>query len=268
MHIVDIPKPDGSTRRIYVPSRGERRALRKLLPDLQHAAESADVYDVAHGFRRGRNPVTNAARHTGRAYSVCLDLRDFFASVTPEHMPDDLGIDVSACFIDGAARQGLPTSPVIANIAAAPMDAAINEWIGDRDITYTRYADDLTFSFDDPALIPDTLDNIPAIAKRFGFTAKRSKTHVQDARHGRRMITGVAVGDDLRPSRRLKRQLRAALHQGRTPQARGLAEAAKLKTPCGVDRAYRSRLRRIAFVATKLRLPPSEQIQRAAVAAR
>ena len=54
-----------------------------------------------------------------------------------------------------APRQGLPTSPAIANIAASDMDRLIVTFMqhNGASIMYTRYADDLTLSTNDPAVV-------------------------------------------------------------------------------------------------------------------
>jgi hypothetical protein len=69
-----------------------------------------------------------------------------------------------------------------------------------------------------------------------GFEINHRKTRLQSSTAGRRIITGVGVGDDgLYPTRALKRKLRAAIHQKHGNSARGLAEVAKLKVPRGWD---------------------------------
>jgi RNA-directed DNA polymerase len=81
---------------------------------------------------------------------------------------------------------------------------------------YTRYADDLTFSR--PAGAPDTppdplIKLVTQIAAAEGFTIKAEKTRL--ARSGRRQtVTGLVVNRDLPPRapRKLRRQIRAALH--------------------------------------------------------
>lgn len=257
MKIIEIPKP-GGRRRIYAPSQAERRVLRALLPELHARQEAADTHHVVHGFRRGRSPVTNALAHRGYRYTISFDLRSFFDSVTPAHVdaPD-------VCWVDGAARQGLPTSPLIANLAAAPLDAQIVNWLAGRAV-YTRYADDMTFSFDDHLLIPLVIESVRHVVAAHGFSINHGKTHVQDARHGRRMITGVAVDDELHAPRALTRRLRAATHQGKVPQSRGLAEAAALKPPTNQSHDHRNRLRRLSYVCTRRNIDPREMIIRAA----
>lgn len=135
------------------------------------------------------------------------------------------------------AGQGLPTSPLMANIAAAPMDEDLLA-LGDRrgrfrnDFVYTRYADDLTFSFDDPRVGAMLLAEVPEVAKRHGFEVNAKKTRWQSAKFGRRIVTGVAVDDKgLHPRREVRRRLRAARHQANGPQWQGLSEYAALKMP-------------------------------------
>lgn len=244
MHITKIPKKNGKFRTIYVPSKEEKRELRKLLRSINKKQIKYLDKEVVHGFFPKRNPVTNAKRHIGYEYTLCFDLHDFFDSVTL----DKVGFRLTdkqreKCFVDGAARQGLPTSPALANLAAWPMDKGILYYMKmkdmrGKDIVYTRYADDLSFSFNDPSLIKKLRKDIPDIVKKHGFEINHSKTRCQAAVAGRRIICGVAVDkDSIYPTRKSRRKLRAALHQNHMRSAQGLKEWTKLKVPVVFDAA-------------------------------
>ena len=96
---------------------------------------------------------------------------------------------------------------------------------------YTRYADDLTFSFNDQRLVAILKEAVPRIVAECGFVLNEKKTRLQCADYGRRMVTGIAVDDQVHPRRETKRRLRAAKHQGSAPQVCGLEEYCKLKVP-------------------------------------
>ena len=246
MKVFHIQKPSG-VRTIYAPSRAERVALRALLPELEDIQKKVCLSRVVHGFVKGRSPVTNAMAHQGRRYTLCMDLSSFFDTVDRAKLewavPPAL---LDKILVDGAARQGLPTSPAAANIAAARMDTQIDRWCKrqGRSVVYTRYADDLTISANERATIDQALVDIPPIIERWGFTIAHHKTHVYCADSGRRMVTGVAVDDHLHPTRAAKRRLRAARHQGRNRQADGLAEWCELKLPKGMQRKRHRHVRR------------------------
>lgn len=232
MKIVKIPKRKGEFRTIYVPSYPEKRALKKLMPALNKAMLKCTH---AHGFKPGTSAVTNAIQHVGYRYSLCFDLKDFFDTVTPAHVAGKLPKEIiEKVFVDGHPRQGLPTSPAVANLAAYDLDLRIVR-LKKRfniDFVYTRYADDLSFSFQDIHTVDVLLREVPVLVEKFGFVINTRKTEFQDATKRRRHITGVGVDDQtIHPTRAAKRKLRAALHQQNTNQANGLAEWCKLKLP-------------------------------------
>ena len=249
MKTVLIPKGNGKFRKIHCPDKGEMARLRALVPALTQRMVEADKSGVMHGFFPGRSCVTNAMQHRGYRFTLKFDLKDFFDTVRPWMMQtDDLRcqgdmicmwiMPEGMCEIRVApyAGQGLPTSPILANIAAAKMDEQIvklSRRAGrfDNRFSYTRYADDLTFSFNDQRLVAILKDAVPRIVAECGFVLNEKKTRLQCADYGRRMVTGIAVDDQVHSRRETKRRLRAAKHQGNAPQVCGLEEYCKLKVP-------------------------------------
>jgi hypothetical protein len=176
-------------------------------------------------------------------YTLCADLQDFFDSVRAHHLkgkvPNEL---LDRCLVDGAPRQGLPTSPALANVAAADMDKAVLRAARKAGyaIVYTRYADDIAISANDLAAIEWARKALPEIVGRCGFRLNPRKTRVMDQRYQRRIITGVALTDDGRavPTRRARRALRAALHRAANsgPRSKWHLVAAGQKQWCQMKR--------------------------------
>lgn len=258
MKEIRIPKGNGKYRVIYSPDAKRKEACRaygqiceKFIRDYH------DKDNVKHGFMIGKSPVTNAIQHVGYAETLTFDLKDFFDTVTKEMLSGTGYYEIESIWHNGHPVQGLPSSPAIANLAAAPMD---NDIMQLRDggrfgplFVYTRYADDLTFSFDLHWVEEMLRKEIPTIVSKHGFVINPDKTKLQKGSAGRRIITGVAVDHKgIYPTRYHKRKLRAATHQSyyklmsdpeylqfkesgklRKAQnsARGLEEWCKLKLP-------------------------------------
>ena len=266
MRIRKIPKGHGRFRTIYVPSVKEKERLRKLLPVLHELhAQAVDRHGtrgIAHAFVPNRNPVTCALPHRGFQVTVSCDLENWFDTVREDQLvaagvPPEVA---KAITIDGVCRQGLPTSPVAANIAAVAFDARLLKSLKGftamycfLDFAYTRYADDITisFSFTDGLVHPDStyadilVRLISNRVEEFGWTIAEHKTHIQHAKAGRRIIVGIAVDDRVQQTRKTRRKLRAAEHQSNSVQkchtvtsrtkalnaANGLREWAACKLP-------------------------------------
>ncbi len=235
--IIKLPKGGGRFRTIYAPNKAYKEKLTSFLLDLQQKVHDADKDYTIHGFMRGRGPVSNALKHVGYAYTLSLDLKDFFDSVKAEMVKEYLSEEeLDLCFIDGIARQGLPTSPLIANLAFLKLDKMIKNAIAEEGVytVYTRYADDLIFSFNhkDFAATLETL--VEKIITDGGFVLNRKKIKLQSAKSGRRMITGIGVGKrEIYPSRKLKRRIRATVHQKNREKAFGLLSWAECREARG-----------------------------------
>ncbi len=232
-----IPKKrHGEFRRIASARPEQVEAGRCLLPAL---VGMIDVSLPIHGFMPCRSPVTNARPHIGFQWSLCMDLEDFFEHVTLEKllttgMAHSLGRLITDA--DGVARQGYATSPAAANIAFQSVDKQILKAVRKicPDGVYTRYADDLTVSSNDLKALQKLQVEMADLIAKSGFKVSLHKTHLLCARAGRRVITGIAVGDkSLSATREIRRRLRACNHQGNVPVGNGLREWALMKEPRG-----------------------------------
>ena len=230
-----IPKGRGKFREIYIASKEDHLLLRRLMQQLNEIHDRCDNTGASYAFLRNRNCALMALRHIGHLYTLSLDLENFFESVTTRHVQDVLPHElIDLCFIDGRLRQGLPTSPVISNIAFCPFDSAIVTALKtlEIDAVYTRYADDLVFSYNDVSACGKIQTVVRQIMDRGGCKVNDKKTSIQSADNGRVIIAGIAIDSSgLHPTRKTKKKIRAALHQGNEASAAGLSEWSKCKLP-------------------------------------
>ena len=235
-HRFAIPKKTGGTRAISAPKPRLAAAQRWVL---KNVLERLSGSPSAHGFVRYRSTVTNAQPHVGRAVVLNLDLKDFFPTVTfrrvkgffrkvgyNEHVSTVLALlctepprvpvtlDGRRLFLAVGARvlpQGACTSPALTNLLCRRLDARLDGLARRHGYAFTRYADDLTFSGDDPKVAGALLRSARSIVAAEGFVENPAKTKVM--RRGRRQeVTGVVVNAKVSAPRDERRALRAILH--------------------------------------------------------
>lgn len=221
MRMISISKGNGKSRIIYDPNAQEREVLALHFDQLRTLQERI-LHDCVHGFRMKRSPITNALPHLNKDFTLSFDIASFFDSVDCLHLKDILPENMLRTVGSGgvlymaAPRQGLSTSPFVANIAADRMDRDILSMLckSMTPITYTRYADDLSFSWCVDRSLHDWLrKEVKSVIEGHRFSLARGKTHLQSARAGRRVICGVAVDHEIHARREARRRLRAATHR-------------------------------------------------------
>jgi hypothetical protein len=124
--------------------------------------------------------------------------------------------------------QGAPTSPAISNLVCRRLDARLQGLAQGKGGVYTRYADDLTFSFKD---IDHDVGRfrwwVNQICHQEGFFINEKKFRVIRSSQ-RQVVTGIVVNDELRIPRDERRRFRAILHNcrkhGVESQAKGNAK--------------------------------------------
>lgn len=232
----EIPKKRGGSRRILAPCsrlKAVQRSLAAALDDVYRAPPSA------HGFVSGKSIVTNASLHAGKRHVFNVDLLDFFGCIgfarvrglfmaKPFGFSEDLATVVAQiCCLEDALPQGAPTSPVVSNMIAWKLDGQLQALARRCRATYTRYADDITFSFtrsaaDLPADIVVLTDDgvaragaaLTGLIEVNGFTINQAKVHLAD-QSGRMKVTGLTVNRMPNISRRYVRQIGSMLHAWR-----------------------------------------------------
>lgn len=239
-----VPKRDGSPRLISAPKPELKKAQAWIAREI---TEHLPVHGAAHGFLVGRSIVTNARVHAGASILVKLDIKGFYPTVTfrrvkgllrraglgeqvatlaallaTESPRDEVVTHGKTHYVATGPRslpQGAPTSPSITNALCLRLDARLSGLARVLGCRYTRYADDLAFSWHAPAAkkpeVGTLLRAVGMIVRAEGFELHKKKTRVMRS-GARQRITGLVVNaatdrPPARVPRETQRRLRAAI---------------------------------------------------------
>jgi hypothetical protein len=195
-----------------------------------------EPHEAATGFVLEKSIVDNAKKHVGHHYVLNMDLKDFFHSFDRNRVkmgfmyePFNLNGDkeplafilASLCThpfevdeeIKTVLPQGSPTSPTLTNILCKKLDRRLNGLANRFGITYTRYADDITFSsphniYNDEAFNQELKRIIEEDQK---LVINPKKTRLQKAGY-RQEVTGLIVNEKVNVRRRYVKQIRMWLY--------------------------------------------------------
>ncbi len=217
--VYKLSKRSGGAREIAQPSRDLKAVqgwiLRNILDKLASSEHSK-------GFERGGSILENASAHVGSSFILSMDLEDFFPTITGRQVFgifDSIGysraighILANLCLYNGRLPQGAPTSPKLANLICARLDARINGYAGPKGIVYTRYADDITLSAQTSKKVSRAKDFLPTIIRGEGFCVNKAKTKISGTMM-RKEVTGLVITSDyVGIGRQRLRELRAKIH--------------------------------------------------------
>ncbi len=239
-----VKKKSGGERIINAPVKGLKAVLRPLNFVLQCLYEP---HPAATGFVLDKSIADNARMHVGKHYVFNIDLKDFFHSFDRNRVK--MGIwyaffngdkakeplaFLMACLcthpfeIDGEVQnvlpQGSPCSPTLTNILCERLDRRLAGLAKRFNATYSRYADDITFSSDhniyneieNPVLNEKGhYDNFRAellrIIEDLNLQVNPKKTRLQKSGY-RQEVTGLKVNEKVNVNRRYVKQLRMYLY--------------------------------------------------------
>lgn len=216
-HPVVISKKSGGRRKLLVPDALLRTIQRNLL---HHVLEEFQISEFACAYKKGTSIVDNARPHVGAKLVLKLDIQDFFDQITwilvyqnafpGTHFPPAIRKMLTEfCCVRDRLPQGAPTSPTVSNLVMRPFDVHMGEWCREREIRYTRYCDDLTFS---GAFEPEeVIRKVRGFLQVYGFELNRKKTRVL-GRGNAQSVTGIVVNEKAQVSRAYRRKLRQEVY--------------------------------------------------------
>lgn len=228
-----IVKRNGRGERLIAHPARQVKSLQKAV--LNYIDNVLKVHESAFAYEPGRGIKSNASVHCKNDYLLKMDFKNFFLSIKPQNLLNNLkqaGVELSQSdvfvienlFFWKLRRSsplrlsiGAPSSPKISNAVMYFFDEKISRKCELLDITYSRYADDLTFStkvkgalFSIPKLVRESLNeanlnNIKINHEKTVFSSKKFNRHV----------TGVTITTDghLSLGRERKRLLRSKIHR-------------------------------------------------------
>jgi hypothetical protein len=194
--------------------------------------------ESVYGFRKGRSFIGNARAHLGARNVLNVDIKDFLGSVRidgVEKVFAAFGYSSTVCTqlrllttLHGSLPQGAPTSPQIANIYLDSFDRQMEEISINFGITYTRYADDLTFSSKD-RIPTEVLDTIKVKLGERGLELNASKTRFMGP-NAQKEVTGLILGTEkVNLSLRFRNGARGWFHALRTRENVAYEEIERLR---------------------------------------
>ena len=238
-------------KRFYVNKKsGGKRMISAPMPRLKKAQEwilinilnKVAIHEAANGFVPKKSILSNAIPHIDQDIVINMDLKNFFPTITYERVlgifkvigysgqfatifalictePDiaEIELDRETYFVAKSKRylpQGAPSSPALTNIICRKLDARLNGLAKSLGFSYTRYADDITFSGTD--INDGNIKKILGASRKFiqeeNLVVHPEKTRVMHK--GRKQeVTGIVVNKKVSVSRKKVKQFRALLFQ-------------------------------------------------------
>lgn len=197
-----VAKKNGGTRTICQPNKNLKGLQAWILVNILNRLK---VSESCKGFEKGGSISDNALPHFGANCILNIDLSDFFGTVSDIQVYNvfkSIGynnlistIFTNICTCDSSLPQGSPCSPKLANLITWQLDKRIQGFVGKRGITYTRYADDLTFSGLHPANVIRILPVVKIIIEDEGFRINESKTRIAGASRSKK-VTGLIISNN------------------------------------------------------------------------
>jgi RNA-directed DNA polymerase len=230
--VYQIPKrAEGQFRTIAQPAK-EVKALQRWV--MEHVLNRFRVHPAATGYRRNLNIADNARRHARSRFLLKLDFTDFFPSIKAsdfklymaEHAPEftELEVDLLARILFWNPRDskdlclsiGAPSSPLLSNLLLWDFDSSVATFCKRLRVSYTRYADDLSFSASKSESLKEVEEMVGGLCE--GLKAPKLNLNLEKtvrvSKKRSRRVTGLVLTNDGKVSlgRDQKRQIRATVH--------------------------------------------------------
>lgn len=216
-HTVYLPKSDGSKRKLSVPDL-ILKPVQKSIAD--NILIQYPISKYAKAYKPGSSIQKNARPHVGKKKILKLDIEGFFDHILYSRVKDTVFYEekysesirillTMLCYYNDSLPQGAPTSPAITNIIMYDFDETVGAFCNEKNIAYTRYCDDMTFSgdFDEKEIISFVKNEL----FKFGLHLNNRKTAVVPATK-RQCVTGIVVNEKMNITKDYKKTIRQEIY--------------------------------------------------------
>lgn len=228
-----IPKKSGGQRVIAQPAKETKFVQRWLMTNI---FRRLPLHDAAVAYRDGASIKKNASMHKDNSYISKFDFQNFFPSIKESdlvsHFAQHLGTSFSLSDLQHMARLccisnkgmkerclsiGAPSSPMLSNSVMYEFDSKISSWCLTKEIVYTRYADDLTFSVSQKEVSSEIEAVIRSVVRNLEYPRLRinNKKTVHLSKKYQRRITGLIINNsgEVSIGRERKRTISTLIHR-------------------------------------------------------
>ena len=211
-----IPKRNGGIRIIDIPSERLKSIQKWILNKILY---NIDIHECCYGFCRGKSIYDNALLHTNKDCVLNLDLKNFFPSIKQSEVFNifyNKGYTKRVSYYlaklltkDGRLPQGSPASPMISNIVAKHLDMRLYKLARCYKVSYSRYADDITFS--GASNVKNLIPIVTEIIREEGFEVNEKKTRYAYY-YQRQEVTGLIVNKKVSISKEYMKELKKEIY--------------------------------------------------------
>jgi hypothetical protein len=194
------PKKDGGWRDIDEPDAALKRVQHEII---RRYFQAERPHAAAVAYQKGKSTVNHVWAHAGAAVIVTADVQDFFPSTGADRVEawwrlrvddDTARLLTLLTTLHGGLPQGAPTSPALSNLVNRDLDAQLARRAELAGAYYTRYCDDLAFSWPTASGPPaDFESGVRAALHEFGYTLHPAKGWAIHTRRDEPEITGVIL---------------------------------------------------------------------------
>jgi len=212
-----INKKNKEKREILAPSY-KLKVIQKWI--LVNILSQLEIHPSCHGFVVNKSIKTNAAVHLNQTIILSIDIKNFFDSITYKDVNDifsrieyfDEVTDILSelCTYKDKLPQGAPTSPYLSNLFLYDFDTEVFNFCSEKNLNYSRYADDITISGNDMN-IEYMLTFLTKKLKKYHMEINENKTRYA-YNWQRQSVTGVLVNDRLNISKKYRNDLRQEIY--------------------------------------------------------
>ncbi|GAB4499690.1 MAG: hypothetical protein OHK0019_37120 [Saprospiraceae bacterium] len=240
-----VAKRNGEQRLIenpIAPLKSFQRKLNDCLQAVYHFHRSSAAYgfltaccdDAPH---QHRHIVNNARQHLGQPWMLNMDIEDFFHAVLADRVawvflskPFSFDDELASLLMrlttyKGRLPMGAPSSPILSNFAARPLDTDIELLARSRQWIYSRYADDMTIS-SRQEITHEDIELLRGYYRAHGFEPNEKKTKLMGPKDVH-TVTGIVILEN-------RLDLTDEFYEELNTEIRHLADVASAKGRLGI----------------------------------